>query len=120
MIMDAKMVPQSPSKVCGKCYDEADADYNTRWLPWLECARPNDHAQEKRVTVIVGDDHEVIEVAEIPSHLMGYKPSQLCGFLCQCSDSAACKRPHSQEELEYWKWCNVHQRLGTVYLLTTL
>ena len=69
MIMDAKMVPQSPSKVCGKCYDEADADYNTRWLPWLECVRPNDHAQEKRVTVIVGDDHEVIEVAEIPSHL---------------------------------------------------
>ena len=119
MLCKAQLVPQSPSKVCVECYDEADENQNTRWLPWLECARPKEHEQNERITVIVGDNHEVLEVTELPSSLSTADPSRLT--LCRkvnlpggCPDDDSCNFPHSDEELEYWKWNIVHQYLGKV------
>ena len=121
MLLSAKLVPQSSTKVCVKCYDEANAHYNTRWLPWLECAHPKDHAREDRITLIVGDDHEVVEVIELPSSLLGHHPSKIT--LCRknsqpegCPDGYNCKYPHSDEELEYWKWTIVQKQLEKVIL----
>ena len=121
LLLSAKLVPQSPTKVCVKCYNEADAHYNTRWLPWLECAHPKDHAHEDRITLIVGDDHEVVDVIELPSSLLGHHPSKLT--LCRkesqpegCPDGYNCKYPHSEEELEYWKWTIVQKQLEKVIL----
>ena len=102
--------------MCVKCYDEADADYNTRWLLWLECAQPNDPENEERVTVIVSDGHKVVKVADIPLSLLGQQHTQirLCSWECRYGES--CNKAHSHEELEYWKWCYFHQLLGKVYM----
>ena len=121
MLLSAKLVPQSPTKVCVKCYDEADTHCNTRWLPWLECAHPEDHAHENKTTVIVGDDHEVVEVIELPPSLLGHHPSKLtlCSHISQqedCPDGHNCKYPHSDEELEYWKWTIIQKQLEKVIL----
>ena len=110
MIRKAGIVPHSPTKVCVKCYDEADAHNNTRWLPWLECAQPDNHRHEDRITVIVSDDHRVVKVGVVPSNLLECNPSQIQTFICQgCSDNY-----HSKEEVEYWKWSNVQRRLERV------
>ena len=115
MIRKAGIVPHSPAKVCVKCYDEADAHNNTRWLPWLECAQPDNHRHEDRIIVIVSDDHRVVEVDDIPSHLLEHNPSKLQRFLCRgCSDENECHLAHSKEELDYWKWSNVQRRLEKV------
>ena len=119
MLCDAKLVPQSPTQVCAKCYDEAAPDYNTRWLPWLECAQPYAHANEERITLLVGDDHEVVEVIELPSSLSVCPLSKLtiCRKVHQrggCPDGYYCKSPHRVEELEYWKWTIVHKILEKV------
>ena len=118
----AKLVPQSPTRACVKCYDQAAPDYNTRWLPWLECAQPYDHSNEERMTLIVGDDHEVVEVLELPSGLTDRHPSTLT--LCQkarqrggCLDGYYCNSPHRKEELEYWKWTIVHKHLKKVWFI---
>ena len=114
MIYEAKLTPQSPTNVCVKCYDEAQLHNNTQWLPWLECARPTDHAKEDRITVIVGDNHTLIEVAEIPSCLLRCPPSQLslCRKITQPKGcSGACNSAHSYEELQYWKWSIVHNSI---------
>ena len=116
-ILDARMVPQSPTKVCIRCYDEADADDNTRWLPWLECARPDDHANEERITVIVSDGHKVLEVADIPPSLLGQQHTQIRLCSQECKNGKSCNNAHSYEELEYWKWCYVQQLLGKVYYM---
>lgn len=120
MICSAKLVPQSPTRVCVKCYDEAGEDYNTWWLPWLECARPKDHKNEERITVIVGDDFEVVEVIELPSSCLSLRPSQLsmCRKVSQregCRDEVNCNSAHTPEELNYWKWSIIHKNLGKVW-----
>ena len=119
MLCTARLVPQSPTDVCVKCYDKAARDYNTRWLPWLECAKPDEHRNEAGMTLIVGDDHEVVEVIELPPSLAGCDPSQLS--LCRktrqrsgCPDEANCKKAHLIEELEYWKWSLIHKLLEKV------
>ena len=116
MICDARLTPQSPTNVCTKCYHEAQAYNNTQWLPWLECARPLDHATEDRIKVIVSDDHKLVQVAEIPPSLLALPLSQLS--LCKkvnqpkgCSGASTCNSAHSQEELEYWKWSKVHNSI---------
>ena len=119
VLCGAKLVPQSPTDVCVKCFDEAAQDYNTRWLTWLECAQPESHKDEEGMTLIVGDDHEVVEVIELPQSLEGCHPSEhsLCKKLRQrggCPDEKNCKSAHSIEELEYWKWTLIHKLLEKV------
>ena len=115
MVQNAKIVPQSPTKVCKKCYDEANTHNNTRWLPWLECAQPNNPEHEDRITVVVNNDHQVIKVKDIPSSLSQYDPSQLDRLLCRrCSNRDQCTSAHSVEELEYWKWSSVQKQLERV------
>ena len=114
IIYEAKLTPQSPTNVCVKCYDEAQLHNNTQRLPWLECARPTDHAKEDRITVIVGDNHTLVEVEDIPSCLLRCPPSQLslCRKITQPKGcSGACNSAHSYEELQYWKWSIVHNSM---------
>ena len=119
-LQSAELTPQSPTDVCVKCYDKGSPFYNTRWLTWLECAKHPEHEGEMGVTLIVGDDHEVVEVLELPRSLEGYSPQQLT--LCKktkqrkgCPDEVSCKNAHSIEELEYWKWTLIHKVLEKVY-----
>ena len=121
MICKSKMVPQSPTRVCAKCYLEADTNYNTQWLSWLECAQPNDHEQEDKKIIVIGDDHEVIELRELPSCRMALQPTQLS--LCRninlpagCPFDDSCTFAHSNEELEYWKWSSIHQQMEKVQI----
>jgi hypothetical protein len=125
MIFEARLIPQSPTNVCVKCFHEAQVNDNTRWLPWLECAQPNDHAKYDRITVVVNDDHKLVQVAEIPSCLLRCPPSQLslCRKITQPKGcSGACNSAHSYEELQYWKWSIVHNsiRQGKVPRFETL
>lgn len=118
MLQNARLVPQSPTSVCVKCYDEANAYHNVRWLPWLECARWKEHEQEEQVTVIVGDNLKVVRVEELPSHWSALQPSQLtlCRRSLSCQDDN-CSFPHSNEELQYWKWSIIHKHLEKVHQL---
>ena len=127
LLQSSKLVPQSPTDVCVKCYDSASPFYNTRWLTWLECAKHPDHRDEMGVTLIVGDDCEVVEVLELPKNLAECSPQQL--VLCEkmrqrrgCPDEVNCKKAHSKEELEYWKWTLIHKVLEKVqyYILDVI
>ena len=111
MINEARLIPQSPTNVCVKCFHEAQVNDNTRWLPWLECAQPNDHAKYDRITVVVNDDHKLVQVAEIPSCLLRCPPSQLSLCTQPKGCSGACNSAHSYEELQYWKWSIVHNSI---------
>ena len=125
VLCGAKLVSQSPTDVCVKCFDEAAQDYNTRWLTWLECAQPDSHKDEEGMPLIVGDDHEVVEVIELPRSLERCHPSELslCKKLRQrggCPDEKNCKSAHSIEELEYWKWSLIHKLLEKVHTILQL
>jgi hypothetical protein len=114
MIFEARLIPQSPTNVCVICYREAQVNDNTQWLSWLECAQPKDHAKDDRITVVVSDDHKLVQVAEIPSCLLRCPPSQLslCRKITQPKGcSGACNSAHSYEELQYWKWSIVHNSI---------
>ena len=120
MICSAKLVPQSPTRVCVKCYDEASKDQNIQWLPWLECAQRRDHKNEDRITVIVGDNFEVFQVIELPSSCLSLRLSQLslCRKVSQpegCPGDVSCNSAHTPEELNYWKWSIIHENLGKVW-----
>ena len=122
MMYEARLTPQSPTKVCVKCYDKAKVNNNTRWLPWLECARPTDHAKEERITVTVGDNHMVVRMEEIPSCLLRCPPSQLS--LCKMVNlpkgcTGDCNSAHSNEELEYWKWSIVHNAIQQAKVMSS-
>ena len=120
LLQRARLVSQSPTDVCVKCYNGASPFYNTRWLTWLECAKHPEHEGEMGVMLIVGHDHEVVEVLELPRSLSGCSPHELS--LCEkmkqprgCPDEVNCKNAHTIEELEYWKWSLIHKVLEKVY-----
>ena len=115
-LLQAELVPQSPTDVCEFCYDEAWANSNTLWLSWLQCAHLKDYEHEYRIAVVVADDQKVVEVRDIPSRLLKLSPSKLvlCSKPDGCPHEENCTHPHSQEELEYWKWNIIHELLGKV------
>ena len=117
LLCSSNLMPQSPTDMCEKCYDSASPFNNTRWLTWLECARHPEHRDEMGVTLIVGDNHEVVEVIELPQSLAGCQPQQLA--LCEqgrgCPGGYSCKKAHSTKELEYWKWTLIHRVLEKVH-----
>ena len=119
LLCNSKLMVQSPTDVCMRCYDSASPSYNTRWLTWLECAKHPDHRDEKGLTLIIGDRHDVTEVLELPKSLAGCEPQQLamCERIMQrrsCRDEYKCTKAHSIEEREYWKWTLIHKKLEKV------
>ena len=124
-LINARLVPQSPSDVCERCYEQVRTNSNARWLPWLQCAHPqeHEHQQASRIRVVIGDGPSVVKVRELPPRLLTLSPSQLtlCSRYNTCDNQENCTSPHSIEELEYWKWCicNGPHRLGKVQYSTT-
>ena len=117
LLCSSNLMPQSPTDVCEKCYGSASPFNNTCWLTWLECARHPEHRDEMGVTLVVGDNHEVVKVIELPKSLAGCQPQQLA--LCEqgrdCPGGYSCKKVHSTKELEYWKWTLIHRVLEKVH-----
>ena len=112
-------MPQSPTDVCEKCYGSASPFNNTCWLTWLECGRHPEHSDEMGVTLVVGDNHEVVKVIELPKSLAGCQPQQLarCEQGRDCPGEYSCKKAHSTKELEYWKWTLIHRVLEKVNVI---
>ena len=110
----SRFVPQSSSKVCAKCYEDAAPYNNTRWLTWLECGHHPDHEEEDRVTLIVGDDDKVVCVRE-PLDSQLKPPCEKMHWRGGCHDG---DRAHCIEELEYWKWKLAHTLLEYVIILS--
>ena len=120
-LIGADLTTQSSAKVCELCFEKVKCSSNTRWLTWLQCASPKEHQQAPQITVVVGGGPRVVKVRELlPTHLKS-TPSHLT--LCctpsgtVCGNPQLCPKPHSHEELEYWKWCICHKLLGKVNMI---
>ena len=112
----ARLMPQSSAKVCKLCFEQVKCSSNTRWLTWLQCASPKEHQQAPQITVVIGDGPRVVQVREFPPTHLNSTPFHLT--LCHtsrgtvCGNPQLCPKPHSREELEYWKWCLCHKLFG--------
>lgn len=87
---------QSPSQICSACFSAAP---HAVWMAWMPC---NKHSKPK-VTAVISSDGKCLVKVRKPSSMATTNPAQLMSH-------PDCK-PHSPEELAYWKWRAATERM---------
>ena len=78
---------------------------------WLKCTNQEEHNTNKTVTVVSQSYRQLVKTRELPSGVSKLSELELCRIstigmstASRCERGGSCRRAHSPEELNYWKW----------------